>query len=231
MLARSRRTALLVAAGALTCAACGSSAGAAGPTAAPGASAGTTSSAASATATTPSPTPSSTPSDDAADLLGSAPATLDALRAAEALRPVQVLVPGVARPAPVEPRTTDPVSGGLDLPEGAATVAWWASGAVPGTGAGAVVLAAHVSYDGETGPFTRLAATAAGTQVVVVSADGSRHAYAVQSTRNAPKTSLDRAELFRTTGPPVLVMVTCGGPYDRRTHTFAENVVVTAVPV
>lgn len=167
----------------------------------------------------------------APDLLGSAPATLDALRAAEAQRPVSVLVPGVAQAAPVQARTTDPVSGGFDLPHGASDVAWWASGAVPGTGVGSVVLAAHVSYDGETGPFTRLSTLAPGSQVVVVSADGSRHVYAVQTSRSAPKTSLDRAELFRTTGPPALVMVTCGGAYDRSTHTFAENIVVTAVPV
>lgn len=173
------------------------------------------------------PSPSASPTD----LLGSRSATLDALRSAQAQRPVSVLVPGVSRPAPVQARTTDPVTGGLDLPDAADEVAWWGSGATPGSGAGSVVLAAHVSYDGQTGPFTRLATVAPGTEVVVTSADGSTHRYAVQSTRNAPKTELDRVELFRTTGPPALVLVTCGGPYDRATHSFAENVVVTAVPV
>jgi len=167
----------------------------------------------------------------AGGLLGSRPATLDALRAEQGRRPVSVQVPGVATPAPVEARTTDPVSGGLDLPDGARKVAWWASGATPGTGEGSVVLAAHVSYDGQTGPFTRLSAVAPGAELVVTSADGSTHRYAVRSTRNAPKTALDRAELFRVTGPAALVLVTCGGPYDRATHSFAENVVVTATPV
>lgn len=175
----------------------------------------------------PSPSASPLPTDA---LLGSQPATLDALRAEQALRPVWILVPGVSTPAPVEARTTDPVTGGFDLPQGAARVAWWASGAAPGN-AGSVVMAAHVSYDGQTGPFTRLAAVAPGSVVVVTSADGSTHRYAVRSTRNAPKTALDRGELFRTTGPAALVLVTCGGPYDRVTHSFAENVVVTATPV
>ena len=215
---RQRGWTLLASAVALTCAACGSTAGAATP---PPSSPPAPSSAAA-----PTPSPAA-----AADLLGSASATLDALRADEARRPVSVLVPGVSQPAAVEERTTDPVSGGLDLPKDPTVVAWWASGAVPGAGSGSVVLAAHVSYDGETGPFTRLSHVAPGTQVVVTSADGSVHSYAVQSTRNAPKTALDRAELFRTTGAPALVLVTCGGPYDSRTHTFAENVVVTAVPV
>ncbi len=196
---------------------------------------GATSQAASPPATparmaAPAPVPSEAPGS-AIGLLGSQSATLDALRAAQARRPVSVLVPGVPTAAPVEARTTNPVSGGLDLPDGAAKVAWWASGSAPGDGAGSVVLAAHVSYNGQTGPFTRLATVPPGTEVVVTSADGTARRYSVRSTRNAPKTALDRGELFRTTGPPALVLVTCGGPYDRTTHSFAENVVVTATPV
>ncbi len=170
------------------------------------------------------PAPQST-----AGLLGSRPATLDALRAELALRPVSVQVPGVSGPAPVEAHTTDPVSGGFDLPKGAAVVAWWASGSAPG-GQGSVVLAGHVSYDGQTGPFTRLSTVPVGSEVVVTSADGSAHRYSVQTVRSAPKTALDRGELFRTDGPPALVLVTCGGAYDASTHTFASNVVVTATP-
>jgi sortase (surface protein transpeptidase) len=175
-------------------------------------------------ATSAAPTPQST-----AGLLGSRSATLDALRAELALRPVSVQVPGVSAAAPVEAHTTDPVSGGFDLPKGAAVVAWWASGSAPG-GPGSVVLAGHVSYDGQTGPFTRLDSVPAGSEVVVTSADGSTHRYLVQSVRSAPKTALDRAELFRTDGPPALVLVTCGGAYDRATHSFASNIVLTATP-
>ena len=59
---------------------------------------------------------------------------------------------------------------------------------------------------------------------------------ACAATRCAPcaapaKDALDRAGLFRTDGPPVLVMVTCGGAYDPATHSFADNVVATATPV
>lgn len=143
---------------------------------------------------------------------------------------MSVQVPGVSTAAPVEAHTTDPVSGGFDLPKGAAVVAWWASGAAPGS-QGSVVLAGHVSYDGQTGPFTRLSTVPAGSEVVVTSADGSVHRYTVQSVRSAPKTALDRGELFRTDGPPALVLVTCGGAYDRATHSFESNVVVTAKPV
>ena len=204
---------------ALALAGCGATSSAAAPSA-PAATSGST-----------PPPAAAGPASTTASPLGSQPATLDALRAAQARRPVSVLVPGVATAAPVEARTTNPVSGGLDLPDGPAKVAWWASGSAPGDGTGSVVLAAHVSYNGQTGPFTRLASVPPGTEVIVTSADGTARRYAVQSIRNAPKTALDRGELFRTTGKPALVLVTCGGAYDRTTHSFADNVVVTATPV
>ncbi len=163
-------------------------------------------------------------------LLGSQPATLDALRTDLARRPVAVLLPGQRRPAPVEVRTTDPVSGGLDLPANAATVAWWGSGTAPGEPTGSVVLAAHVSYQGQTGPFTRLAQVDRGARVEVTSESGERHRYVVESVRSAPKTALDREALFRTSGRPALVLVTCGGEFDERTRSYEDNVVVTARP-
>lgn len=163
-------------------------------------------------------------------LLDSRPATLDALRREQGTRPVAVLVPGSRRPAPVEVRTTDPVGGGLDLPDDAATVAWWGSGTAPGEPRGSAVLAAHVSYEGQTGPFTRLASVRAGAPVVVTSEDGTRHRYRVESVRSAPKTALDREELFRTSGRPALVLVTCGGRFDPATRSYESNVVVTAAP-
>lgn len=175
-------------------------------------------------------TPTPSPSPGATSLLGSRPATLDALRSEQQRRPVRVRVPGVRRPAPVEARTTDPVGGGLDLPQDAATVAWWGSGSSPGDGAGSVVLAAHVTYAGARGPFTELAGVERGAVVVVTSADGTDHRYVVEGVRAADKDALDREELFRTTGPPSLALVTCGGAYDPVTRSYASNVVVTARP-
>lgn len=209
----------------LLCAGCASSAdeGSSAPPAPAAAS-----SAPTAAPAAPSPSPAA---PGTVALLDSQPATLDALRAEQARRPVSVLVPGRSTPSPVAATTTDPVSGGLALVNNAATVVWWSSGTAPGSPSGSVVLAAHVSYQGETGPFTRLASVAPGAEVTVTSADGSTRRYAVTGTRYAPKTSLDRAELFRTTGPPTLALVTCGGAYDRATRSYADNVVVSAVPV
>lgn len=164
-------------------------------------------------------------------LLGSHTATLSALRTEQGHRPVSVLVPGAARPAPVQARTTDPVSGGLDLPSNASSVAWWASGAQPTDPTGTVVLAAHVIYQGRSGPFTKLARLVPGALIIVTSADGGRHNYRIVSSRLAPKAALDRAILFSTSGPATLALVTCGGAYDQVTHSFVDNLVVLGHPV
>lgn len=164
-------------------------------------------------------------------LLRSQSATLDALRAQDRRRPLSVLVPGAAGPALIQPRTTDPVSGGLDLPKNAAAVAWWASGTGPGEQTGTVVLAAHVVYQGQTGPFTHLNRLRRGAMIIVTSADGTSFRYRVQGIRSAPKAALDRAALFTSTGPQTLALVTCGGSYDPVSHSFADNLVVTALPV
>jgi hypothetical protein len=58
---------------------------------------------------------------------------------------------------------------------------------------------------------------------------GGRHLYRVTSRRAYPKSDL-RAELFTATGPPHLVLVTCGGAFDEATRRCADNVVVVADP-
>jgi len=163
-------------------------------------------------------------------MLGSRSGTLDALRAEQGRRPVMVTLPGLARRAAIEPHTTDPVSHGFDLPKNAATVAWWSSGTAPGETTGTVVLAAHVVYNGRTGPFTRLERLSRGALVVLTAADGRTYRYAVTGSRYAPKAALDRSALFTTAGPPALALITCGGQYDPNTRSFADNLVVTAVP-
>jgi len=58
---------------------------------------------------------------------------------------------------------------------------------------------------------------------------GGRHPYRVTSRRAFPKIDLP-AELFTGTGPPHLVLVTCGGAFDEATPRSADNVVVVADP-
>lgn len=80
------------------------------------------------------------------------------------------------------------------------------------------MLAAHVSYNGERGPITHLQDLATGAVIRVRRGDGSVHAFRVDSRRKVVKSALDRQDLFRTTGPPVLALVAYGGAYDAATR-------------
>jgi hypothetical protein len=122
-------------------------------------------------------------------------------------------------------------SGALQLPERPTVLGWYAGGAVPGDPAGTAVVAGHVdSARYGAGPLEGLLSLRAGDVVAVTDAAGGLHRYAVASRTSIAKPALP-PELFRTDGPPQLALVTCGGAFDERSGSYADNVVVAAVPV
>jgi sortase (surface protein transpeptidase) len=122
-------------------------------------------------------------------------------------------------------------SGALQLPERPTVLGWYAGGAVPGDPAGTAVVAGHVdSARYGAGPLEGLLSLRAGDVVAVTDAAGGLHRYAVASRTSIAKPALP-PELFRTDGPPQLALVTCGGAFDERSGSYADNVVVVAVPV
>lgn len=181
------------------------------------------------TAASAAPSPGGSPSGSQG-LLGSSSATLDDARVEAGRQPVAIRVPGYPGFSPVGAYTTDPVTRGLDLPDDPRTVAWWSPGAIPGDPTGTVVLAAHVSYNGQPGPFTRLSRLPAGAIISVRQADGRVRNFRATSEHQIVKSALNRENLFRTTGAPRLALITCGGAYDKATNNYSDNVIVYAVP-
>lgn len=121
--------------------------------------------------------------------------------------------------------------GDLQLPEDPAVVGWWAAGAVPGASAGNIVLAGHIdSAERGVGVFAALLRAEADDAVEVTTTDGTVHRYRVVARQSYPKASLP-TELFDQGAPPGLVLVTCGGEFDRRRGHYEDNVVVYAEPV
>ena len=106
---------------------------------------------------------------------------------------------------------------------------WWRAGAHPGDAVGVVVLDGHVDTrrDGP-GAFFHLAATHVGDDIVIAT-DRGQYRYDVRDVRRYPKPALP-PELFAPTGRARLVVVTCGGPFDRTTRQYADNTVVSATP-
>jgi sortase family protein len=108
---------------------------------------------------------------------------------------------------------------------------WWVDGAQPGDRAGAVLIAGHVDKAGVgPGAFFHLKNAKPGDKVELTAAGGRTFAYKVVSVKSYLKQQLP-ADVWSRRGPARLVLVTCGGPFDRKARHYRDNVVLTAVPV
>ncbi|WP_344415420.1 class F sortase [Pseudonocardia ailaonensis] len=143
--------------------------------------------------------------------------------------PVGLELPARGTSAPVVPVTTG-ADGDLAVPDPPQTVGWWEPGALAGSGAGTVVIAGHVdSRLAGVGMLAVLPQLTVGEPVVLRAADGRPVAYRVVARREFVKSALP-ADTFARSGPPRLVLVTCGGRFDPATRSYEDNIVVYAEP-
>jgi Sortase domain len=123
--------------------------------------------------------------------------------------------------------------GVLVPPEDPEQLGWW-RGVRPGGGRGSVVVAGHIdSTRFGQGPLARLVDLDPGDRAVVTGPDGARVDYVVRGIETFPKESLPAAELFTAGGSERLVLVTCGGRFDRGRGSWDSNIVAVLdrVPV
>jgi hypothetical protein len=145
--------------------------------------------------------------------------------------PVRVTVPAASIDVGVEPVGVL-ADGEMELPDDTAVAGWYRFGPDPSTGEGATVLAAHVdSLVYGLGPFSRLKELGIGSPVTVTSADGAVHEYTIATSTRVAKEEIDLSLVFSRSGPPVLVLMTCGGQFDYETGHYLDNILVTATPV
>jgi sortase (surface protein transpeptidase) len=142
--------------------------------------------------------------------------------------PVAVRIPAHDVVSRVVPVGVDQGTGELSVPADPAQVGWYQFGATPGA-AGAAVLAGHVDWKGRPGAFIHLDEVQPGERIEVDLGDGTSHAFVVAETHLILKTELP-PDLFARTGPSKLVLITCGGEFDRSVRRYKQNVVVVATP-
>ena len=143
--------------------------------------------------------------------------------------PDQLDLPQRRVSAPVVPVGVD-AAGAMAVPDPATTVGWWSGGARPGDATGTVVLVGHVdSHTTGLGAFAALPALVPGEPVDVRAADGHTVRYRVAARRRYRKADLPAA-VFARDGPARLVLITCGGRFDRGQRSYQDNVVVYALP-
>lgn len=116
-------------------------------------------------------------------------------------------------------------NGDYEVPP-ASQVGWYRFGSAPGD-PGSAVLAGHIAWNGEDGVFRRLADLPAGSEIEVFFDDGSTvHATTGEISR------IDKDELpsslFERSGEPRIVLITCGGAFNRTLRSYEDNVITTA---
>lgn len=143
--------------------------------------------------------------------------------------PQSLSLPGGAQ-ARVLPAQT--VHGELKVPERVRHVGWWDGSSYAGDPFGTTVIAGHVdSVTDGVGFFARLTKIKAGDRVTL-HGDGHRATYRIVSARLVAQRALSAdSRAFDQTGDHRLVLITCGGRYDRSRGGYDSNLVVTGVPV
>lgn len=122
-------------------------------------------------------------------------------------------------------------TGTLPIPDGVGDATWWGAGL--DAPQGATVLAGHVNWKGEIGPFNELWNAAPGGTVSVRDEQGTDFTYRVSEIATVTKEELPgrAAELFGQGGEHRLVLVTCGGRFVGGDEGYTENRIVIAEPL
>lgn len=185
---------------------------------------------------TAAPLPPTGPTPRPAPRTTATPAPVPTVRAT--LRPAAAPRPAPARftaddvgiDLPVQPYGVDD-AGFMQLPDTVDEVAWYAYSARPGDRTGTTVLAAHVdTLDDGLGPFANLRDLDEGDELRVADTGGDLRRYAVTSVEKVAKAEVPLDQVFRRDGDPALVVITCGGSFDRG-RGYSDNVIVTARPL
>jgi sortase (surface protein transpeptidase) len=183
--------------------------GACGTTPPQSAPAATTSTAAAATTTSISPAAVAPPS-----LAASTPVSVDIPKIGAHSSLVQL---GLNADQTIEvPPVSTPMQAG-----------WYKLGPTPGEIGPAVILG-HVDGNKQAGIFYRLHELAAGDKVSVGRQDGSTATFTVQKVERDAKDAFPTDAVYGDTSTADLRVITCGGAFDSKAHSYVDNIIVFA---
>ncbi|MER7836845.1 class F sortase [Streptomyces sp. NPDC096040] len=144
--------------------------------------------------------------------------------------PERIDIPELGVQAPVVARGLDG-QGGIDPPpfDQPGVVGWYGSGTRPGA-AGTALLVGHVDTETRPAVFYKISALRPGETIRVVRADGTVAEFTIDDVRVLPRDHFDAQAAYgtRESGRAELRLITCGGTFDRTTHSYTANVVVSA---
>lgn len=118
----------------------------------------------------------------------------------------------------------------MQVPRDPHVVGWWTAGAKPGSDHGSIVIVGHINYAGVDGALGVLP-RAHPNDIVTLQEGRTTLRYRIVAVHSYPKTTGLPADLFSTTGPARLVLITCGGDFDSSSGNYVDNIVGYAEPI
>jgi hypothetical protein len=144
--------------------------------------------------------------------------------------PVAVAIGTLGVTAEVDQVGVDPATGRMVVPEQADRLGWYRYGPGLDSPEGSMVIAGHVDTAGGPGALYHLGHLEPGDTVTVAGADGQERSFEVVAREVHHKSEIPLGRYFARDGSPRLTLITCGGPFDRDTGHYRDNIVITAVP-
>jgi LPXTG-site transpeptidase (sortase) family protein len=104
---------------------------------------------------------------------------------------------------------------------------WYKYGPTPGEIGPAVILG-HVDGNKQPGVFYRLHELAVGAEVRVRREDGRTITFQVRRTEQVAKDTFPTDTVYADTSEAELRLITCGGTFNRTTHSYLDNIIIYA---
>jgi hypothetical protein len=122
------------------------------------------------------------------------------------------------------------IDGSIDVPADPKYVGIWDEGARPGGSRGSVIMVGHVdSHVWGEGSFFNLATLSLGS-TASIQYGGKTTKWKIVGRRVYAKRTGMPASVFSMNVSPRLVLITCGGTFDRADRNYEDNVVVYGEP-
>lgn len=147
----------------------------------------------------------------------------DRPRGPRAAPPRTISIPGAGVEAVVEPVAAR--DGILRVPD-VGRAGWYDAGPRPGE-AGRAVIIGHLDTRKGPGLFARVPSLEPGAAIAVTDSRGERHSYRVTGTTQVHKDEFPAEEVYGGSAAPVLVLITCGGPFVKG-EGYRDNVLLYA---
>ena len=118
-------------------------------------------------------------------------------------------------------------NGEMQVPPDAKDTGWFKASPTPGE-IGPSVLAAHVNWKGENGPFFEVHKMKPGDAVNVQREDGTTAEFKVTKVERYDKSAFPTDAVYGDVETAQLRMITCGGAFDAGAQSYRDNIVVYA---